>query len=228
MITDWKAKIEDRYGFFSVINSEAIPNFGLQIQQQQSDFKFCSSIVLHRSIPLVTALISDGHSLYLQVTSLDFVAGDIVWAKHKAPPFVPKQGPEKSAVKPAQEKGKAIVEVAKEVPLDPVAEKLRQQRPKLLPGSIQLATQQFGTPLNQSNMMLEEYKAAILQANEHFLADIGCVANALGDPSVTIAQVTPVVRIANLFQNNTCSVVNIFDSSERTVVLESFGMKTDS
>ncbi|KAK9070501.1 hypothetical protein SSX86_010903 [Deinandra increscens subsp. villosa] len=30
--------------------------------------------------------------------------------------------------RPAQEKGKAVVEVTKEVPLDPVAEKLRQQR----------------------------------------------------------------------------------------------------
>ncbi|KAK9059727.1 hypothetical protein SSX86_020431 [Deinandra increscens subsp. villosa] len=42
--------------------------------------------------------------------------------------------------------------------------------PKLLPGSVQLTTQQFGTPLNQSNMTREEYKAAVLQAKEHILA----------------------------------------------------------
>lgn len=35
--------------------------------------------------------------------------------------------PKKSAAKSAQEKGKAV-EVPKEAPLDPVAEKLRQQR----------------------------------------------------------------------------------------------------
>ncbi|XP_021983325.1 uncharacterized protein LOC110879214 isoform X3 [Helianthus annuus] len=51
-------------------------------------------------------------------------------------------------------------------------------------------------------------------------------ANALGDPSVTIEQVTPVVipsgplfppeeRIVNLFENNTYSVVNIFDVTLR-------------
>ncbi|KAK1432860.1 hypothetical protein QVD17_09762 [Tagetes erecta] len=51
-------------------------------------------------------------------------------------------------------------------------------------------------------------------------------ANALGDPSVTIEQVTPVVlpsgplfppeeRVVNLFENNTYSVVNIFDVTLR-------------
>ncbi|KAI3795070.1 hypothetical protein L1987_37714 [Smallanthus sonchifolius] len=44
-----------------------------------------------------------------------------------APPPVVK-ATKKLTVKPAQEKGKAVVEVEKEVPLDPVAEKLRQQR----------------------------------------------------------------------------------------------------
>ncbi|KAL8201793.1 hypothetical protein R6Q57_010940 [Mikania cordata] len=43
-----------------------------------------------------------------------------------APPVV--KGPKKSTTKPVHEKGKAVVEVEKEVPLDPVAEKLRQQR----------------------------------------------------------------------------------------------------
>lgn len=42
--------------------------------------------------------------------------------------------------------------------------------PKLLPGSVQLSTQLFGTPLNQSNMTSEEYKAAVLQAKEHIFA----------------------------------------------------------
>lgn len=46
------------------------------------------------------------------------------------PPFVappPEKAPKKSTAKPIQEKGKAV-EVAKVEPLDPVAEKLRQQR----------------------------------------------------------------------------------------------------
>ncbi|KAI3731129.1 hypothetical protein L1987_62312 [Smallanthus sonchifolius] len=42
--------------------------------------------------------------------------------------------------------------------------------PKLLPGCVQLSTQQFGNPLNQSNMSREKYKAAVLQAKEHILA----------------------------------------------------------
>lgn len=42
--------------------------------------------------------------------------------------------------------------------------------PKLLPGSVELSTHQFGTPLDQSNMTSEEYKAAVLQAKEHILA----------------------------------------------------------
>ncbi|XP_071686521.1 anthranilate synthase alpha subunit 1, chloroplastic-like [Rutidosis leptorrhynchoides] len=42
--------------------------------------------------------------------------------------------------------------------------------PKLLPGSVELSTQQFGTPLNNSNMTSEEYKAMVLQAKEHILA----------------------------------------------------------
>ncbi|KAI3817797.1 hypothetical protein L1987_11595 [Smallanthus sonchifolius] len=42
--------------------------------------------------------------------------------------------------------------------------------PKLLPGSVHLSTQQFGNPLNQSNMSREKYKAAVLQAKEHILA----------------------------------------------------------
>ncbi|KAI7726669.1 hypothetical protein M8C21_020693, partial [Ambrosia artemisiifolia] len=42
--------------------------------------------------------------------------------------------------------------------------------PKLLPGSVQLSTQQFGNLLTQSNMTREEYKAAVLQAKEHILA----------------------------------------------------------
>lgn len=42
--------------------------------------------------------------------------------------------------------------------------------PKLLPGSVELSTQQFGTPLNQSSMTSEGYKAAVLQAKEHILA----------------------------------------------------------
>ncbi|KAJ0538523.1 putative anthranilate synthase [Helianthus annuus] len=42
--------------------------------------------------------------------------------------------------------------------------------PKLLPGSVQLSTQQFGNSLTQSNMTKEDYKAAVLQAKEHILA----------------------------------------------------------
>ncbi|XP_076919415.1 anthranilate synthase alpha subunit 1, chloroplastic-like [Bidens hawaiensis] len=42
--------------------------------------------------------------------------------------------------------------------------------PKLLAGSVQLSTQQFGNPLTRSNMTREEYKAAVLQAKEHILA----------------------------------------------------------
>ncbi|KAL8224095.1 hypothetical protein R6Q57_019570 [Mikania cordata] len=42
--------------------------------------------------------------------------------------------------------------------------------PKLLPGFVQLSTQQFGTSLNQSNMTREEYNASVLQAKEHILA----------------------------------------------------------
>ncbi|KAI7747288.1 hypothetical protein M8C21_022662, partial [Ambrosia artemisiifolia] len=42
--------------------------------------------------------------------------------------------------------------------------------PKLSPGSVELSTQQFGTPLNKSNMTSDEYKAAVLQAKEHILA----------------------------------------------------------
>ncbi|XP_076931159.1 anthranilate synthase alpha subunit 1, chloroplastic-like [Bidens hawaiensis] len=42
--------------------------------------------------------------------------------------------------------------------------------PKLAPGSVELSTQQFGTPLNQSSMTSEGYKAAVLQAKEHILA----------------------------------------------------------
>ncbi|KAK9063384.1 hypothetical protein SSX86_017254 [Deinandra increscens subsp. villosa] len=42
--------------------------------------------------------------------------------------------------------------------------------PKLLPGSVQLSTQQVENPLNGSNMTREEYKAAVLQAKEHILA----------------------------------------------------------
>ncbi|XP_076892524.1 uncharacterized protein LOC143544272 [Bidens hawaiensis] len=38
------------------------------------------------------------------------------------------KAPKKSTAKPAQEKGKAVVETAKEVALDPLEEKLRQQR----------------------------------------------------------------------------------------------------
>lgn len=43
------------------------------------------------------------------------------------PPPSEKAAPKKAKAKPAQEKGKAV-EVAKEEPLDPLAEKLRQQR----------------------------------------------------------------------------------------------------
>ncbi|KAL4575033.1 hypothetical protein LXL04_021873 [Taraxacum kok-saghyz] len=42
--------------------------------------------------------------------------------------------------------------------------------PKLLPGSVELSTHQFGTPVDQSNMTNEEYKSAVLQAKEHILA----------------------------------------------------------
>ncbi|KAI3704187.1 hypothetical protein L1987_74402 [Smallanthus sonchifolius] len=52
------------------------------------------------------------------------------WEDEPAPPPVVAPPPVKAAPqksKPAQEKGKAV-EVAKEAPLDPVAEKLRQQR----------------------------------------------------------------------------------------------------
>ncbi|KAI3778006.1 hypothetical protein L2E82_06954 [Cichorium intybus] len=42
--------------------------------------------------------------------------------------------------------------------------------PKLLPGSVELSTHQFGTPVDQSNMTSDEYKAAVLQAKEHILA----------------------------------------------------------
>nr|XP_043632829.1 anthranilate synthase alpha subunit 1, chloroplastic-like isoform X2 [Erigeron canadensis] len=42
--------------------------------------------------------------------------------------------------------------------------------PKLLPGSVELSTHQFGRPLDQSNMTREEYKAAVLQAKEHIFA----------------------------------------------------------
>lgn len=35
---------------------------------------------------------------------------------------------------------------------------------------MELSTHQFGTPLDQSNMTSEEYKAAVLQAKEHILA----------------------------------------------------------
>ncbi|KAL8242228.1 hypothetical protein R6Q59_012530 [Mikania micrantha] len=42
--------------------------------------------------------------------------------------------------------------------------------PKLIPGFVQLSTQQFGTSLNQSNMTREEYNASVLQAKEHILA----------------------------------------------------------
>ncbi|XP_071732775.1 anthranilate synthase alpha subunit 1, chloroplastic-like [Rutidosis leptorrhynchoides] len=42
--------------------------------------------------------------------------------------------------------------------------------PKLLPGSVKLSTQQFGTPLNNSNMTSKEYQAMVLQAKEHILA----------------------------------------------------------
>ncbi|GJZ37716.1 anthranilate synthase alpha subunit 1, chloroplastic-like protein [Tanacetum coccineum] len=42
--------------------------------------------------------------------------------------------------------------------------------PKLLPGSVELSTQQFGTPLTESSMTNEEYKAAVLEAKEHILA----------------------------------------------------------
>ncbi|KAL4577122.1 hypothetical protein LXL04_013225 [Taraxacum kok-saghyz] len=56
--------------------------------------------------------------------------------------------------------------------------------------------------------------------------NISRAANALGDPSVTLEQVTPVVipsgplfppkeRIVKLFENNTYSVVNIFDVTLR-------------
>ncbi|KAI3815997.1 hypothetical protein L1987_15681 [Smallanthus sonchifolius] len=51
-----------------------------------------------------------------------------------------------------------------------VSKVLNVDPPKLLPGSVQLSTQQFGTPLNQSSMTREEYKAAVLQAKEHILA----------------------------------------------------------
>ncbi|KAI3695818.1 hypothetical protein L1987_78820 [Smallanthus sonchifolius] len=51
-----------------------------------------------------------------------------------------------------------------------VSKVLNVDPPKLLPGSVQLSTQQFGTPLNQSTMTPEEYKAAVLQAKEHILA----------------------------------------------------------
>ncbi|PWA90158.1 anthranilate synthase [Artemisia annua] len=42
--------------------------------------------------------------------------------------------------------------------------------PKLLPGSVELSTHQFGTPLTESSMTNEEYKAAVLEAKEHILA----------------------------------------------------------
>ncbi|KAJ0725655.1 putative anthranilate synthase [Helianthus annuus] len=42
--------------------------------------------------------------------------------------------------------------------------------PKLAPGSVELSTQQFGTPLTQSSMTSDEYKSAVLQAKEHILA----------------------------------------------------------
>ncbi|MFS7986345.1 putative anthranilate synthase [Helianthus anomalus] len=43
-------------------------------------------------------------------------------------------------------------------------------KPKLAPGSVELSTQQFGTPLTQSSMTSHEYKSAVLQAKEHILA----------------------------------------------------------
>lgn len=45
----------------------------------------------------------------------------------KAEPPPPEKAPKKTAVKPGEKKGKDV-EVVKEVPLDPIAEKLRQQR----------------------------------------------------------------------------------------------------
>ncbi|XP_035835073.1 anthranilate synthase alpha subunit 2, chloroplastic-like [Helianthus annuus] len=43
-------------------------------------------------------------------------------------------------------------------------------KPKLAPDSVELSTQQFGTPLTQSSMTSDEYKSAVLQAKEHILA----------------------------------------------------------
>ncbi|KAI3734933.1 hypothetical protein L6452_14415 [Arctium lappa] len=42
--------------------------------------------------------------------------------------------------------------------------------PRLSPGSVELSTHQFGSPLDQSSMTREEYMAAVLQAKEHILA----------------------------------------------------------
>ncbi|KVI04885.1 ADC synthase [Cynara cardunculus var. scolymus] len=42
--------------------------------------------------------------------------------------------------------------------------------PRLSPGSVELSTHQFGTPLDQSSMTSEEYMAAVMQAKEHILA----------------------------------------------------------
>ncbi|KAJ9553486.1 hypothetical protein OSB04_017531 [Centaurea solstitialis] len=42
--------------------------------------------------------------------------------------------------------------------------------PRLSPGSVELSTHQFGTPLEQSSMTKEEYMGAVLQAKEHILA----------------------------------------------------------
>ncbi|MFS7981840.1 putative anthranilate synthase [Helianthus anomalus] len=43
-------------------------------------------------------------------------------------------------------------------------------RPKLAPDSVELSTQQFGTPLTQSSMTSDEYKSTVLQAKEHIIA----------------------------------------------------------
>ncbi|KAF5783090.1 putative anthranilate synthase [Helianthus annuus] len=55
--------------------------------------------------------------------------------------------------------------------LEILASKVRDcDLPKLAPDSVELSTQQFGTPLTQSSMTSDEYKSAVLQAKEHILA----------------------------------------------------------